>query len=318
MDTLAIRAGNDIKDMAAILAAYPAPEHWTPAQRAQAVQFAALLNTAQKVIAAANLAGINYRAEQETFLENAGRTQSLHTRTAYRAALGRFNAWAARQQLNPLEVSPAQADDFIYSLRGGRSAASIRLDVSAASSFFTWLERRHAGIKNPFRGTKARPAKKQDGKIEIPDALDVETILRKLPADLAAAVAVMAYRGLRVGLLPTLAISGDRFFGRSKGKDISGALPTATLKAIKAAGLPLRGPFAGVLPNTLEKRIARAVAKLYATGKVQAAYSAHDFRHFYAVTEYRRDRDIHRVSRLLGHASILVTESYLKGLGEAE
>jgi site-specific recombinase XerC len=318
MNAVATRAGQDIRDMAAILAAYPSPDKWTSTQRSQAVQFAALLDTAQKVIAAAKLAGIDYRVEKETFLENSGRTQSPHTRIAYRAALGRLDTWAVRHNINPLELTPAQADDFIYSLRGGRSAASIRLDVSAASSFFTWLERRRAGIKNPFRGTKARPAKKQDRKIEIPSTPEVETIVRGLPIDLAAAVAVMAYRGLRAGILPTLSISGDRFFGRSKGKDISGVLPAAAQEAVKAAGLPLRGPFAGILPNTLEKRLARAVAKLHAAGKIQGTYSAHDFRHFYAVTEYRRDKDIHRVSRLLGHASILVTETYLKGLGENE
>jgi integrase len=90
------------------------------------------------------------------------------------------------------------------------------------------------------------------------------------------------------------------------------------LDAIKAAKLPLRRPFGEVLPNTLEKRIARAIANLHKTGKVQAVYSCHDLRHFYAVTEYRKDKDIHRVSKLLGHASILVTENYLKGLGEVE
>jgi integrase len=318
MNALVSSAESEIKKMAEILASYPSPEKWSPGQKAQAVQFAALLDTAQKVIAAAGLAGVDYSAEKKTFLENAGRTQSQHTRIAYSAAMGRLDAWAAVKKISPLELTPAQADDFIYSLKGGRSAASVRLDVSAASSFYTWLERRHSGIKNPFRGTRARPAKKAAEKIEIPSEGEVEAIVRGLPAYEAAAVAVMAFRGLRAGILPTLSISGDRFFGRSKGKDISGALPSAALDAIKVAGLPLRGPFAGVVPNTLEKRIARAVARLHGEGKVQAAYSCHDFRHFYAVSEYRKDRDIHRVSKLLGHASILVTENYLKGLGEAE
>ena len=50
MSVLATRAEKDIKDMAAILAAYPAPDKWTPEQKAQAVQFAALLETAKKKI----------------------------------------------------------------------------------------------------------------------------------------------------------------------------------------------------------------------------------------------------------------------------
>lgn len=36
------------------------------------------------------------------------------------------------------------------------------------------------------------------------------------------------------------------------------------------------------------------------------------------VTEYRKDRDIYRVSKMLGHASIPVTERYLKGLGKMD
>jgi site-specific recombinase XerD len=316
MSVLATRAGEDIKEMVAILAAYPAPDKWTVEQRNQAVNFAALLDTAQKVIAAKNLAGIDYRAEKEIFLENSGKTASGHTQTAYRAALGRLDVWAEWQKINPMELTPAQADGFIYSLRGERASASIRLDVSAASSFFTWLERRHAGIKNPFRGTKARPAKKAIKKLEIPSIEEVEIILRELPLGMAAAVAVMAYRGLRAGALPGLSITGGKFTGHSKGKDINGELPAQALEAIKKAGLPLRGPFAGELSNTLEKRIARAVEKLHKAGKVRGAYSAHDFRHFYAVTEYRKDKDIHRVSKLLDHASIQVTETYLRGLGE--
>jgi len=45
MKGLATRAGSDIKEMAAILAAYPAPDKWTADMKNQAVQFAALLDT---------------------------------------------------------------------------------------------------------------------------------------------------------------------------------------------------------------------------------------------------------------------------------
>ena len=317
MNALQTRAGNDIKEMAAILATFPEPGRWTQEQQAQAINFAALLETAQKMIAVKTLAGINYSAEKETFLNNAGKTESPHTRTAYRAGLDRLEAWAAAEGFNVLELTPAQADDFLYSLRG-RAAASIRLDAAAASSFFTWLHRRHTAIDNPFRGTKARPAKKAVKKIEIPTAPEVKAIIHELPAYEAAAAAVMALRGLRIGALPTLSITGGKFSGYSKGKTISGKMPPTAVDAIKAAGLPLRGPFAGELPNNLQKQIARAIKKLYEAGKMQCPYSCHTLRHYYAITEYRRDKDIHRVSRHLGHASIQITENYLRGLGEVE
>ena len=122
--------------------------------------------------------------------------------------------------------------------------------------------------------------------------------------------------GLRAGALPGLSITGGKFTSQSKGKPIAGEMAPEALEAIKAAALPLRSPFAGVLPNTLEQRIKRAIEKLYKTGKVQAPYSSHDFRHYYAVSEYRNDKDIYRVSRLLDHASIQVTANYLKSMGE--
>ena len=318
MTALTMRAENDIKEMAAILATYPSPNKWSKAQKEQAVQFAALLDTAHKMIKIKTIIGINFKLEKNKFLSNAGRTQSKHTRVAYKIALDRLNAWAERQKINILELTPALTDDYIYSLRGERSAASIRLDISAASSFFSWLERRHAEIKNPFRGTKARPVRKAVKKIIIPSETEVETIIKELPKNLSAAVAVMVYRGFRAGMLPTLSIIGDRFSGRSKGKDITGKLPSFVLEKIKSASLPLRGPFVNIHANTLEKQIARAILKMYEAGKIKAGYSAHDFRHFFAVHEYSNDHDIHRVKELLHHASISVTENYLRSIGEID
>ena len=315
MNTIATRAGQDIKDMAAILAAFPSPDMWTQEQKAQAINFAALLETAQKMITAKNVSGINYEAEKEAFIANAGKTDSKHTRTGYRAAIGRLDAWAARQAISLLELTPAQADDFIYALKAeGRASASIRLDAAAASSFFTFLHRRHTAIDNPFRGTKARPAKKATRETAIPNATEVAEIEAALPPMEAAAVAVMAYRGLRAGALPEMKITGTHFESRSKGKGIAGTLPAAVVKAIEAAKLDGRKPFKGILPNTLEHRVARAIAKLHKAGKVGAAFSCHDLRHFYAITEYHKDKDVHRVKELLGHASIQVTENYLKSL----
>jgi hypothetical protein len=147
-------------------------------------------------------------------------------------------------------LTPAQADDFIYSLRNEKSekagkensSATVQLTTAAASSFFTWIHRRHTAIENPFRGSNARPRRKPVKRIEMPAAAEIETIIRELPADLAAAVSVMAYRGLRAGALPSLSITGGRFTGHSKGKDITGELPVAAL--------PLWGPFTGILPKS--------------------------------------------------------------------
>ncbi|MGA2548462.1 MAG: hypothetical protein ABSF43_18125 [Rectinemataceae bacterium] len=189
----------------------------------------------------------------------------------------------------------------------------LRRDLAAASSFLTWMERRHASTRNPFRGTKARPLKAARRA-----AAELGTILDTLAPDAYAAAAVMAYRGLRVGALQSLTIRAGRFTARSKGKDISGTLPAEALAAIRAAGLDTKTPFAGTKGRRYEDMIREACLKLAAAGRIAAPYSARDFRHLYAVTEYRKNHDIYRVSKLLGHASIQVTELYLRGLGEVD
>lgn len=293
-----------------------------PEQLEQIARMVMAQRLAAELSTAVNLAGIDYEKEKAVFLENAGRTNSVHTRIGYRSALSRLDAWATRQGTTALELTPAQADDFIYSLKAeGRASASVRLDTAAVSSFFTFMERRHTAVKNPFRGTKARPERQAKKTPDIPDAKEVKAVIAALPPMEAAAAAVMAYRGLRAGALATLSIAGGKFTGHSKGKDIRGELPAAALTVIQAAGLPLRSPFAvpdGYKPenwtNTLEKRIVKTTKELHRAGKIKAAYSCHDLRHFYAVSEYGKDKDIHRISRLLDHSSIQVTEVYLQSL----
>jgi site-specific recombinase XerD len=285
----------------------------------QLEQIARLVMTqrlAQELAAAANLAGIDYQEERETFLNNAGRTDSKHTKRGYATALARMEAYTERAHITPLELNPARADDFIYSMKGEAASSTVRRDVAACSSFFTWLERRHEGIKNPFRGTKARPTLKTEKALEIPNVAEVKKILAALPAYEAAAVSVMAFRGLRIGGLPGMEITGERFKTQSKGKTISGELPGNVLAAIQKANVPdKRRPFAGITQEALARRIEYHIGKLYAAGKIGAAYSCHDFRHFYAIQEYKKDKDIKRVQGLLFHAGIQVTDQYLRGLG---
>ena len=269
---------------------------------------------------AVDIAAVDYATERQTFLAHAGRSGSEHTRKAYAAALARLEEFANCQGLNILALTAKEADDFIYAQRSeGRSPAAIRLDAAAASSFFTWLERRHAVIRNPFRGSKARPARKSVRKFAIPTEGEVTAITEALSPSDRAAVLCMASRGLRVGALPGLGIGPDgKFHSISKGKEISGILSKEALEAIREAKLDRKRPFAGQTTKAIECRIYRAMEKLQAAGKVTDKYSAHDFRHYFAVTEYRKDRDIHRLCRLLDHGGIGVTEAYLKGLGEIE
>jgi integrase len=254
---------------------------------------------------------INYVEKKATFLARASR-KSMATSKAYSSALDAMEAWASRKGLHVLEIKAKDADSFIDSLEGASS--TIRLKVAACSSFFTFLDRETGGrIRNPFRGTKARP-KKQTKEPEVPTLEEIEEIKELVAPAIQAAITLMVEHGLRVGALPSLTIRAGRYSATSKGKEISGVITETALKAIKKAGLDPKKPFAELSEDAVRNAFKYAAGRLYKAGKNEAAYSVHDLRHFFAITEYRKDRDIYRLKTLLGHASIQVTENYLRGI----
>lgn len=258
---------------------------------------------------AVRFSGIDYETEKQIFLDNV--SKSKHTKQAYKAGLERLEKYASREKISLLELSPKQADDFIYSLnRDSRSPASIRLDIAGVSSFYSFLHRRHNAIdKNVFIGSKARPSNKAVKPLLIPTETEVKKILDTVPKQLKAGIALMAYNGLRVGALPTLTITAGKFTGLSKAKDIKGTVSPKASQYIKSSK-----PYEGIKTNTLQKQIERAIKKLHKEGLISEVYSCHDFRHYFATEHYKKNKDIHALKVLLNHASILVTENYLRAL----
>ncbi|GHV89358.1 hypothetical protein AGMMS50267_17180 [Spirochaetia bacterium] len=100
--------------------------------------------------------------------------------------------------------------------------------------------------------------------------------------------------------------------------DIGGEIPQEAIQAIKEAGLNAHKPFSDWTDNALRCRVDNQMEKLFNGNQIRAQYSSHDFRHYYAVAEYKKNKDIYRVSKLLFHSSIAITERYLKGLGVVE
>jgi site-specific recombinase XerD len=273
------------------------------------------------VKAAADLEKVDYRSERSRFLATKGynvarRSGSERTKVLYTVALGKLEAWCQVKGISPLELTPGLADDWIASERG--SANTVRLAVSGCSAFWTWLERRHDHLrgKNPFRGTKARPQRKAARKLEVPTDTEIDAILQAAEPWLPAAVSVMANIGLRVGGLQGLSITGSRWTTVSKGKDHGGAVPDSVRQAVTKAGLPLRSPFAEYGTRKISKAFDYRVKKRHPAGAVKALYSVHHLRHAFAVRLYRATRDIYSVKRALGHASVSVTEMYLRSLDE--
>ena len=260
----------------------------------------------------AKIANINFKMERDQFILISSKTGSEHTQMSYFKAIRALEKFAKKNNINPLQMTPAQADDFIYSLNGSPNSKSIT--IAGVSSFYTYLERRYSVIRNPIRGTKARPEKKTVNQLEIPNEMDLITILNSLPEIEKMAVYIMAYRGLRVGALRKLKVWGNKYQSVSKGKNIFGEFPIEVICNIKGMDLFNKTPFETLTTNALKLRIYRQTMKLYKQGKIQSAYSAHDFRHYYAIKEYEQNKDIYRLCKLLDHSNIAITEGYLKSL----
>jgi site-specific recombinase XerD len=267
------------------------------------------------------LAAIDYCKEKETFIDNAGRSKSRFTALTYRNALeGQtgLEAFCSEHNISLLELSPAQADDFIYWKSRINKSATVRTTAAVAASFFSFLERRYRGVvSNPFRGTRALPPK-QNAIPHVPTEAEVSTIIASVPPVTAAAIGIMAYRGLRVGALPALAIKGRRFRSTTKGREISGDLPDKAVELVKDAGLDPCAPFRGMSREVIQHAVSYQLDKLYKDGIVRFRFSPHKFRHFFAVSHYSKEHDIKSLQQLLGHSSIAVTDAYLRSLDVAD
>lgn len=146
----------------------------------------------------------------------------------------------------------------------------------------------------------------------------MKLILRSVPPLEKAIITCMSSRGFRIGALPSLSLWGNKFKAQSKQMDIGGEIPQEAIQAIKEAGLNAHKPFSDWTDNALRCRVDNQMEKLFNGNQIRAQYSSHDFRHYYAVAEYKKNKDIYRVSKLLFHSSIAITERYLKGLGVVE
>lgn len=260
---------------------------------------------------------IDYIRERDNFIATASKTSSRHTQIAYKNAMIKLELFCNTIGIRPLELTPAQADDFINNLRQLYSPATVRQIVAGCSTFYSYIERRYnctgkLTFLNSFRGTRQRPAQRPSNArtFQVPTEAEVNTIIDNLPKPMATIAYISAHKGLRAGAYENLKIWGTRFSTISKGKEYKGEFTQDILDKINE------------LPKDAIKKDANFIhsnfiyhtKKLYKQGKISAVFSIHDLRHFFAINEYKRDKDIYKLQKELNHASISITERYLKGL----
>jgi integrase len=322
--------------IAEIAESLPELEELTPEAATQIMRLAVVDELKDQVRRRVAAERLDWKAERATFISD---KTSQRTRAVYDRALDLLEAWMTAHKLTPSEITPREADDFIRELRGRQGqdgkvpdADTVRLVVSVCSSFFTFLERRDATIRNPFRGTKIRPRSTWPV-ATIPTKEELAVLIAEAHPVLAAALAVVAETALRVGALPALSIREEgRYWTVSKGKQVVGPDPLSkqAKRMLHLARLDPQQPFSfeslgrvgwqwkthartslpGLAVARLKMQLQRLCDRLVAEGKIKAVYSFHDLRHAFA--EANAAKGLRWLQQRLGHASISITEKYLR------
>lgn len=267
----------------------------------------------------------DYKELKDLFIS----TLTNYTKKTYSTAFGNFEDFVKISKIeNPLLLTIKQADDYInYLLKLNYSSNSVKAKSRAISSFFTFVEKKSGyEIENPFHHKlttiKITPTKKNkfynfgvDRNVIKTVEKDFMTIIRNTKnLELRASIFMSMKLGLRVGAYESMEILGNRFKTISKGKDIIGVLPLEVLNLLKLYKIT------SFKKNTanLKSSFLYLAKKLYKENKISFPYSFHDIRHYYAIKTYLETNDIYKVSKLLKHSSIAMTEVYMRGFNIIE
>ena len=245
------------------------------------------------------------------------RQRSDHTRTLYKTAWSHYSAFLSHSGLDPLLVEPADIQNWITSAtKTGANANSIRTRFGAVSSFYAWLEMNGKVSRNPCKGvrTPKRVYKYgREGKVSVLTSQELEVIIsqaeqQKNAERILPMIRIMAKYGVRLGGLQGLKVTAVNIAVQSKGQ-------TYYIDRENDCDLAEGVYFKGETANRIKSAIDKLSKKIVRLKLLNRSFSAHDFRHYAALTKYiSSNYNIVAVSRMLGHSSIAVTDAYLQGL----
>ena len=256
------------------------------------------------------------------------RRASAHTTAAYCRDLAKLAALAAGADLATL--LPWQLKRFAMQLHGqGLAAASLARTLSAWRSYYRWLARRGAILRNPCDGL--RPPKRPRA---LPKALSIDQTQALLDHDSdelldlrdKAMFELFYSSGLRLSELASLDVG--------EGLDLDEGTVTVTGKRNKTRSVPVGGKAAEALAAWLTRRLEIAAAEEAAlfVGKrgnrlnvrtierrletwaqkcgLGLHVHPHMLRHSFASHVLQSSGDLRAVQEMLGHANIATTQIY--------
>lgn len=254
--------------------------------------------------------------KEKKYLKNIARNTELNYRQSFTA----FKKYSSK------EISKNALNKWIVSMREAEiTPKSCNTMISAMNTFLHWL---YECEIIPSR----IDAKRLKLPNTVPTALTEETVLKlanykpKHPGQFRthAILSLLIDTGMRI----------DEALGaRVKDVDLDQSLITVTGKGSKVRIIPIsfemrkriflwlkkRGdnPCPFLFPTATFNRMEyhnfrRDLHVILKTLKLTERIHAHAFRHFFAISFLRKGGDLFRLSRILGHANISVTEIYLQ------
>ena len=261
---------------------------------------------------------------------------SKETKRNFKYNLNLFIKYLKSKRKSILDVNAKLVDKYVASLKdkGNLSNSTIRQRIASCSSFWSSLERWEIVNRNPFKGVKNLPKKeisvKQSDEIPTNDELDLlEVYARELAQSTGigshtkiqggkkalCTIKCLRETGLRIGALQNLKIDTNGYYqARSKGSIAQGRISNELLNIFIQFGLSKKEPFKDYSSSAFQMWLWRALTSPEMRDKIKRIFSCHSIRHRFSIDFYNETKDVHELSKRLGHSSLLVTTAYLSGL----
>ena len=256
--------------------------------------------------------------------------KSKYTQEQYELRFKEFRRWLSGSLLDVTSEIADEYSAYVIALGGSDSLHQSR--VVSISSLYSKLVRWNYVNRNPFQGgvsIKVERLKKRADEIPMSEDIDrlkeycilLQNTKGKKSGDNKkrlsgkrnlAIILILEYTGLRSGSLKTFQLfkNGD-FIAKSKGGKVQGCLPEYIIEDLASLGYAgdINGKY--LFKNYTGFKMFLRSAIRY-TGLKN--FSAHGFRHYFAVNHYKEHKDIVKLQRALGHSSSFITDTYLSSL----
>lgn len=241
------------------------------------------------------------------------KSKADHTSRMYKLYLNEFIEYLGDKSI--LEVDNYFVDKYVSDVIIPYGEGKGRVVFASLSSFYSSLYLWGDVDRNPFKGIvlKFPEEIKEDFHLITEEELEYIKMCfdtnRESHRKMRLAIHIMSKYGVRVGFFDGCKLVGNIIKSISKGKVYS--INVENDREI-LDNLDILG---AINSKTVQSTFRNVVEKLFADGVIDHKYTPHVLRHFFAVNEYKRDKDIYKLSRRLNHSTIRITANYLKGLG---